>query len=110
MPAVAFGEKKIETRTWETKYRGLLAIHAAAKIPPGWLGASRYEGDFKAAVKQVHARQKWGPFGWPVAGLRGRRATEAKGHAEHTAREAIHLAPAFPAGSKVSTSRLSRLK
>jgi hypothetical protein len=28
---VAVGEKKIETRIWETKYRGLLAIHAMRK-------------------------------------------------------------------------------
>lgn len=26
---VALGEKKIETRTWSTTYRGTLAIHAS---------------------------------------------------------------------------------
>ncbi|MFZ5688643.1 MAG: ASCH domain-containing protein [Bacillota bacterium] len=30
---VAIGSKKIETRSWATKYRGPLAIHAAAKTP-----------------------------------------------------------------------------
>jgi len=30
---VARGEKKIETRSWHTKYRGPLAIHAAAGMP-----------------------------------------------------------------------------
>src|SRR4051794_27044458 len=28
---VAIGAKKIETRSWPTRYRGLLAIHAAAR-------------------------------------------------------------------------------
>lgn len=30
---VAIGAKKIETRSWNTNYRGLLAIHAAKNIP-----------------------------------------------------------------------------
>lgn len=30
---VAIGAKKIETRSWNTNYRGLLAIHAAKKCP-----------------------------------------------------------------------------
>lgn len=30
---VAFGAKKIETRSWATDYRGPLAIHAAKSIP-----------------------------------------------------------------------------
>lgn len=30
---VAIGAKKIETRSWPTKYRGPLAIHAAKKFP-----------------------------------------------------------------------------
>jgi hypothetical protein len=38
---VAIGAKKVETRCWSKKYRGELAIHAAARIPPAWLGASR---------------------------------------------------------------------
>jgi hypothetical protein len=32
---VALGEKKIETRSWYTSYRGLIAIHAAMGFP-GW--------------------------------------------------------------------------
>jgi hypothetical protein len=31
---VAAGEKRIETRSWSTPYRGLLAIHAAKGFPP----------------------------------------------------------------------------
>ncbi len=30
---VALGEKRIETRSWSTKYRGPLAIHAAKSFP-----------------------------------------------------------------------------
>jgi hypothetical protein len=30
---MAIGEKRIETRSWRTKHRGLLAIHAAKKFP-----------------------------------------------------------------------------
>lgn len=32
---VAIGVKRIETRSWSTKYRGPLAIHAAARVPGG---------------------------------------------------------------------------
>src|SRR5438132_13998884 len=32
---VAGGHKRVETRTWSTKYRGPLAIHAAASISIG---------------------------------------------------------------------------
>lgn len=31
---VMLGAKKIETRSWATQYRGLLAIHAAKRFPP----------------------------------------------------------------------------
>ena len=33
---VALGTKTIETRSWSTKYRGPLAIHAGMKRPPGF--------------------------------------------------------------------------
>lgn len=50
---VAMGEKKVETRVWETKYRGELAIHAAARIPPDWLGASREFPEFRRELADV---------------------------------------------------------
>ena len=31
---VALGHKQIETRSWATKYRGALAIHAGKYFPP----------------------------------------------------------------------------
>jgi hypothetical protein len=50
---IALGEKRIETRCWETKYRGELAIHAAAKLPPKWLGASRLTDPFNGELADV---------------------------------------------------------
>lgn len=47
---VALGHKRIETRCWETKYRGTLAIHAAAALPPKWLGASRHQPAFRVKI------------------------------------------------------------
>lgn len=44
---VATGNKVIETRCWSTKYRGEIAIHSAAKLPPAWLGASRHSDVFR---------------------------------------------------------------
>ena len=32
--AIMLGYKKIETRSWLTHYRGRIAIHSAARIPP----------------------------------------------------------------------------
>lgn len=50
---VALGEKRVETREWTTKYRGELAIHATAKIPPRWLGASRDSEIFRTEFADV---------------------------------------------------------
>lgn len=47
---IALGHKKIETRCWKTKYRGELAIHSAANLPPKWLGASRHQPEFRDAI------------------------------------------------------------
>jgi hypothetical protein len=50
---VALGEKAIETRCWTTKYRGELAIHSAAKLPPQWLGASRHNDEFRNELADI---------------------------------------------------------
>lgn len=50
---VAIGEKRYETRGWTTNYRGPLAIHATAKLPPLWLGASRHLFAFHTEVADV---------------------------------------------------------
>ena len=39
---VALGVKNIETRSWSTKYRGPLAIHATARKLAQWLGVGQY--------------------------------------------------------------------
>ena len=49
---VAFGEKKVETRGWSTKYRGRLVIHAAQSIPR-WVGESRNSQDFHDAMMKI---------------------------------------------------------
>jgi activating signal cointegrator 1 len=50
---VALGYKEVETRCWSTKYRGELAIHSAARLPPKWLGASRHEPKFRDALADI---------------------------------------------------------
>ena len=50
---VALGEKRVETREWATKHRGYLAIHATAKMPPYWLGASRHSTTFRNELADV---------------------------------------------------------
>jgi hypothetical protein len=55
---VALSEKKVETRVWETRYRGPLAIHAAARIPPAWLGASRQFPEFQTELADVFCVRK----------------------------------------------------
>ena len=50
---IAVGQKSIETRCWKTKYRGELAIHSAARLPPNWLGASRHQPRFRDALADI---------------------------------------------------------
>jgi activating signal cointegrator 1 len=72
---VARNEKKIETRSWKTKYRGPLAIHAAASVPK-WvrelcpkfgklLGIKDYNGSWL-----YYLEHGVGPFGKVVATCR----------------------------------------
>lgn len=49
---VALGEKRIETRSWETKHRGPLAIHAAKGFP-GWAKDTCYQPHFAAALHKA---------------------------------------------------------
>ncbi len=47
---VALGAKRIETRSWSTRYRGPLAIHAAKGLP-GWVAkAVRQEPAFRTVL------------------------------------------------------------
>jgi len=55
---IAIGAKKIETRSWSTRYRGSLAIHAAQGFP-GW------------AKRFCEARIVCGALGWPMCPFSG---------------------------------------
>jgi activating signal cointegrator 1 len=60
---VALGEKRIETREWTTSYRGELAIHATAKMPPYWLGKSRDSEVFRNELADVfNVRREYDVF------------------------------------------------
>lgn len=50
---VAIGQKSVETRCWSTKYRGELAIHSAANIPPKMLGESRNRPEFRDRLADI---------------------------------------------------------
>lgn len=50
---VALGEKRVETRCWSTKHRGLIAIHSTQNLPPDWLGASRHSERFRYEVADI---------------------------------------------------------
>lgn len=64
---VAFGEKKVETRCWQTKHRGAIAIHAAAKEPPSGLGLSRNGQRFVELFNIATERHGWEEFYWPIS-------------------------------------------
>lgn len=50
---VVTGEKKIETRSWRTNYRGPLAIHAAKGFPR-WAKDLIFQEHFKEALEAHH--------------------------------------------------------
>jgi len=49
---VAIGAKRIETRSWSTRYRGPVAIHAA-KSYPRWARETCDEGPFRKALGRL---------------------------------------------------------
>jgi activating signal cointegrator 1 len=61
---LAFGEKRVETRSWSTRYRGLVAIHAAAKetvVYSDW----RVRPQFTKLICEITERHSWGDGYWP---------------------------------------------
>lgn len=60
---VALGAKKIETRSWPTKYRGPLAIRAA-KSYEAWHMNLSWEEPFYSALKPLPARGHQGLWEW----------------------------------------------
>ncbi len=59
---VALGHKAVETRCWSTKYRGPLAIHAAAKKPT-WLGVSAESELFRREIGRLKIDERTLPCG-----------------------------------------------
>lgn len=56
---VAIGAKRLETRSWQTKYRGPLAIHAAKGFPASaW--ALIHQEPFRAALSAFDPPSGWG--------------------------------------------------
>lgn len=50
---IALGQKKIETRSWPTKYRGPLAIHAGKTVRSEFLNLA-WQEPFYSALKPLH--------------------------------------------------------
>lgn len=61
---VAIGEKRIETRSWKTSYRGPLAIHAAKRMPADAIDICE-RPPFREALR----RHIWGPSGMPCGSV-----------------------------------------
>ncbi len=55
---VAIGAKRIETRSWSTKYRGPLAIHAAQRVWPYYSDVSTEP--FARALRGIIGRNEYG--------------------------------------------------
>jgi hypothetical protein len=64
---VAKGQKKIETRSWSTSYRGPLAIHAAKGFP-GWARRMCFDARFQPVLfDDFDGMWQWLPTGKVVA-------------------------------------------
>lgn len=53
---LATGQKQIETRSWRTKYRGFVAIHAATRFPPSATGLF-WQPPFRGALTSAGIRE-----------------------------------------------------
>ena len=60
---IAMGAKTIETRSWSTKYRGPIAIHAAKACATGDFGPYSVEDDTPRRSPKQHLMR--GPIAWP---------------------------------------------
>lgn len=49
---LVLGEKRLETRSWATRHRGLLAVHAAARIPPHALALMQSNAIFRRVARR----------------------------------------------------------
>jgi hypothetical protein len=51
---VAWGAKTVETRSWATRYRGWLAVHASKRFPVGDRNACYYNPNFRRLMVEHH--------------------------------------------------------
>jgi len=65
---VAFGEKTVESRSWPTPYRGLLAVHAGRTVP-GWARGLGETEPFASALRRHGVRRVDRLPGGAVVGL-----------------------------------------
>lgn len=91
---LATGEKRIETRSWSTMHRGLLAIHAA-KHWSGEIEMMSREGQIGEALRRrgfsPYQFRRQGPFG-AIVGV-ARLRTVVRVDALDTLRDAAGVAP-----------------
>lgn len=69
---IVSGQKDIENRTWATKYRGRIVIHASQSkgvrpLPPECYGALVGEVDIVDCVAESESRWFTGPYGFVLA-------------------------------------------
>jgi hypothetical protein len=59
---VAIGAKRIETRSWSTRFRGLVAIHASAKIDRWARQCAYHDEPFRSVLGRagIIPTQEWG--------------------------------------------------
>lgn len=80
---VVTGEKKIETRSWKTPFRGLIAIHASKGFP-GWAQETAfYDNQFKTSLL-AHGFNTLGelPLGAIVGGAEIKTCLSTNGQAK----------------------------
>lgn len=69
---VALGAKRIETRSWTTSYRGLLAIHAAKRFPAEAVELC-WQEPFRSALEAggyyAHSASSNNPFQLPLGAV-----------------------------------------
>lgn len=83
--AIMTGQKTIENRTWTTRYRGPLLIHASRTMAGEWSRFTQLSGEIPGILAFGHAlgivdlvdvvtrsESPWfeGPFGWVLANPR----------------------------------------
>jgi hypothetical protein len=103
---IAIGEKKIETRSWYTDYRGPIAIHAAKITPAQWDDINDPDNDLAAMVRGASpAAIKADDYENPFDALRAQMKAIAtadipSGAIVATAQlvDCIRMTPAFIAG------------